>query len=184
MNVSEYDSKMGTSYEVFVDEIARIRAGKASPAMVQDVEVHAYGGASVLKVLELASVNVEDAQTLIVKPWDQSVIGEVAKAINNAGLGINGTIDGEIIRIKLPALTEERRQEYVKLLHQKMEHAKVAIRQVRHEAMKEAKKSEDDKDISEDELKDLEVEIQKLTDTFVKKIDTAGNAKEAELMSV
>lgn len=184
MDTNEVRDKMAKTVEVVSQEISTIRTGRATTSMIENVPVAAYGGAQTLRVMELASITVEDAQTMVVKPWDASVIGEIAKSLSNTGMGLSANIDGEIIRVKVPELTEERRKEFVKLLHTKMENGKVSLRQIRHDAMKDISKAEDAKDISEDERHDLEKEVQEITDKHVTKIDEIGKAKEADLMQV
>lgn len=184
MDLGNLKSKMKQTVDAVADEVARIRVGRANPSIVESVSVAAYGGTQNLRVMEMASINIEDAQTLIVRPWDQSVIGEIAKGINNSGLGLNGVIDGEIIRIKIPELTEERRREFVKLLGVKLENGKIAVRQVRQDGISDVKKNFEAKTISEDEKFRLEKEIQRLTDEASGEIDGLGKAKEEELMKV
>ena len=184
MDLSVYQHKMNVSVDQTGKQVARIRTGRATPALVQDIKIMAYGGAQELRVMELASIHVEDNDTLVIKPWDQSVIGEIAKGINHSGLGLSANIDGEIIRIKIPPLTEERRKEFVKLLKQEIEHGKVAIRQVRHEGMKAISQAETNKEISEDDKHRLEKELQDMTDQAVAQLDELEKAKEAELLAV
>jgi len=184
MDTNHVRDKMAKTVDVVSQEINTIRTGRATTTMIENVEVPAYGGAQMLRIMELGSIVVEDTRTMVVKPWDASIIGEIAKALSNTGMGLSANIDGEIIRIKIPELTEERRKEYIKLLHTKMENGKVSIRQIRHDAMKDIAKAEDAKDISEDERHDLENQVQEITDKHVAKIDEIGKAKEADLMQV
>lgn len=132
--------------------------------------------------MELATVSAQDAHTLIVSPYDKSVMGKIQRGIEDANLGISPAAAGEVIRIVLPPLTEERRKEFVKLISQKAEQGKVMIRQIRHESMSDIKKQEDS--LSEDEVERLEKEVQKLTDEYIGKIDSMKVEKEKELMQI
>ncbi len=184
MDINSTKQRMKQSVDAVADEVGRIRVGRATPSIVENVTVAAYGGTQILRVMEVASIHAEDNQTLVVKPWDQSIIGEIAKGINNSGLGLNGVVDGEIVRIRIPELTEERRREFVKLLGVKLENGKVAVRQARQDAMAEIKKQFEAKDLSEDDKYRLEKEAQRLTDEMIGEIDALGKAKEEELMKV
>lgn len=184
MDLHQVKGKMQKALSVARDDVATIRAGRATPALVENIVVPAYGGTQPMRVLELASIHAEDSQTLTIKPWDQSIIGDIAKGINTANLGINAVIDGEVIRIKIPPLTEERRREFVKLLKSKIEAAKVSVRQIRQDAMQDIKKALDAKEMSEDDKFRLEKEVQKVTDDAVSELDSIETQKEEELMKV
>ncbi len=184
MDATNIKSRMKATVDAVADEVSRIRVGRATPSIVENIVVPAYGGTQMLRVMELASINIEDTQTIVVRPWDQSVIGEIAKAINNSGLGLNGAIDGEIVRIRIPELTEDRRKEFVKLLGVKIENGKIAIRQVRHDVMADVKKDFESKAIGEDEKFRIEKDAQKITDDAIAEIDAIAKAKEEELMKV
>ena len=184
MDLNGIKTQMKQSLSVVTDDVNKIRVGRANPSMVENLMVAAYGGTQSMRIMEVASIVVEDAQTLVVKPWDQSIIGEIAKAINTSDLGLNGSIDGQLIRIKIPPLTEDRRKEFVKLLGTKLENGRVTLRQIRHDAMGDLKKMFDDKGIGEDEKFRLEKEIQKITDDFIGQLDQVGKDKETELMTV
>ncbi len=155
-----------------------IRAGKANPVMLSTVKVDYYGSQTPLS--QVANVNTPDAQTLSVQPWEKNLIPEIEKAIMVANLGFNPMNNGESIIISIPPLTEERRRELVKQAKAEGEHAKVGIRNARKDANNELKKL----DISEDELKNAEVDIQEITDTYIASIDTKYQAKEKEIMTV
>ena len=176
--------KMQAVIKVFQDDVASLRVGKATPSLIEDVVVPAYGGTQELKVMELASINASDTQTLVVNPWDKSVIGEAAKAINNAGLGVTAVIDGEIIRVIVPPVTEERRQELIKVLHAKLENAKIQLRQVRHDELNGIRTEFETKVINEDEKFAAEKELQTVMDDFTEKVDQLGKEKESELLKV
>lgn len=170
--------------EVLKTDLSTVRAGKATPSLVENIVVAAYGGTQRLKVVELAQIHAVDAQTLVITPYDGSIIGEIHKAIMEGNVGLTPVIDGQIIRISIPPLSEERRQQLVGLVHQKLEGGKIQVRQIRHEAMNDVKKSLNQKQISEDDLIRLEKEIQKLTDETISEIDSMGKKKEEELMAI
>lgn len=176
--------RMQEAYEMLRADFATVRTGKANSSLVENIVISAYGGSTRLKVMELATIHVQDPQTLIITPFDQSIIGEIEKGIADVGAGLNPVVDGTLIRISLPPLTQERRQEFVKLINQKAEQGRVMIRQARHEAMETVKKKSEGVGISEDEVIRIEKEIQKLTDEFIEKIDTLRSEKEEELMRI
>lgn len=175
--------KMHKALEAVHGDFATVRTGKASPALVENIMIKAYGGTAVLRVLELATIHVQDVQTLVLTPFDKSVIGEIERGIADAKVGINPIIDGNIIRINLPPLSEERRREFVKLIHTKGEQGKVTMRQMRQDGMIHAKRLEA-VGVSEDEIGRIEKEIQRLTDQYILEIDVLMKDKEVELMKV
>ena len=172
--------RMQKVMEVLKTDLATVRAGKASPQIVENIVVSAYGGTQKLKVVELAQIHAIDSQTLAVTPYDASIIGEINKAIIDGNVGLTPVIDGTLIRISIPPLSEERRLQLVGLINQKLEGGKIQIRQVRHEAMNDVKKQ----NLPEDETSRLEKEIQKLTDDTILEIDNMGRNKEQELMAI
>lgn len=184
MNLDEIKIKMGKVLEVLRSDLNTIRTGRAAPSLVENIVVSAYGGSSRLKVMELATIGALDTQTLLVTPFDGSIINEIQKAIMEANVGLNPVIDGEKIRISIPPLSEERRQQLIKLMHQKLENGKVMVRQVRHESMNDIKKQVNAQTISEDEMIRLEKETQRLTDATMEQIDSLGKNKEAELLQI
>lgn len=161
-------------------ELARVRAGRANPALLDEVRVEAYGSQMALR--EVATVSTADARLLIVKPFDASNLQAIERGIHNAGLGLNPSSDGVILRVPIPPLTEERRRALVKQIKDLAEEARIAIRSGRRDANELLKGAEKDKDISEDELKRGLDKVQKLTDDFVKQIDEAIGKKESEIM--
>jgi ribosome recycling factor len=179
--INNTKQRMQKALEVLHQDFATVRSGKANPSMVENIMVEAYEGTH-LRVMELATVSAQDAHTLIVSPYDKTVMGKILRAIEDANLGISPAAAGDMIRIVLPPLTEERRREFVKLVSQKAEQGKVMIRQMRHESMTEIKKIEDSS--SEDEVERLEKEVQKLTDDYIAKIDNLRSEKEKELMTI
>ncbi|HRN96411.1 MAG TPA: ribosome recycling factor [Candidatus Levybacteria bacterium] len=179
--VTSTKQKMQKVVEILQQDFATVRSGKANPSMVENIMIEAYEGTH-MRVMELATVSAQDAYTLIVNPYDKTVMSKIQKGIEDAELGISPAAAGEVIRIVLPPLTEERRKDFVKLINQKAEHGKVMIRQNRHEAMEDIKKHEDSS--AEDEVTRLEKEVQKLTDEFIAKIDSMRSEKEKELMTI
>ncbi len=171
---------MRKALEVLHSDIATIRTGKAAPSLVENIVVSVYNGASRLKVMEVATVNATDPQSLVLTPFDASIIEEIRKGIMESGAGLNPSSDGQVLRISIPPLSEERRGELIHLMHQKLESGHIMIRQIRHEAMSDLKKG----DLPEDESSRLEKEIQRATDDFIVQIDALGRKKEEELMQI
>lgn len=165
-------------------DLASIRSGRATPALVENIMVSAYEGTQHLRVMEMATITTQDAKTIVISPFDPSAIRDIERAIMEANVGLNPVVDGEIIRIAIPPLSEERRGEYVKLARTKLEAGRVMIRQIRHEAMKSLVRQEAEKEISQDERTLGEKRVQELTDEMIADIDAIGERKEAELMQV
>lgn len=163
-------------------EFATLRAGRANPKMLDKIFVDYYGASTA--ITQMAAVSVVEARNLVVQPWDMSALKMIEKAIQASDLGINPQNDGKVIRLNFPPLTEERRKELVKQVHQYSENCKVAVRNVRREANDEFKKMEKAKEITEDELKNAEKKVQDLTDKYIKMIDELESAKTSEVMSV
>lgn len=180
--VKDTKQRMDKSIEAFRAEISKIRTGKATTALLDGVKVDYYGTITPLK--QMGNVSVLDVHTLSITPWDRSAVGLIEKAILTADLGLNPSSDGTNIRVPIPMLTEERRKEYVKLCKKIGEDAKVAIRNVRRDANEHLKKEQKEKKISEDELKNLENEIQKMTNEHINSIDEILKHKEKEIMEV
>jgi ribosome recycling factor len=172
--------KMRKALEVLAGDIATIRTGKAAPSLVENISVSVYNGTTKLRVMEVATINASDPQTLVLTPFDQSIIEEIRKGIMESGSGLNPASDGQVLRISIPPLSEERRQELIHMMNQKLENGRVMIRQIRHEAMDEIKKA----DLPEDEAGRLEKEVQSATDDFVSQIDAMGKKKEEELIQI
>ncbi len=184
MNLDEFKQKMGKALEVLKGDLATIRTGRATPSIVEHIVINAYGGTQRLKVMELATIAISDSQTIVITPFDQSIIGEIAKGILEANVGLNPGNDGNVIRISIPPLSQERRGELIHLMKQKLENGRIMIRQVRHEAMIEIKKGYNDKIIAEDEMARLEKEAQKATDETISEIEAMGEHKEKELLQL
>lgn len=175
------EEKMGAAIEHLDKELVHIRAGKASPTMLDGVLVKYYGSMTPLN--QVSNVSTPDARTIAIQPWEKALIPEIEKAIMAANLGFNPENNGEIIRINIPVLTEERRKELVKQVHQEGENAKVSLRAARKEANDSLKKLLKE-GLSEDLEKDAESDVQKLTDDFGKKIDDLVKAKEKDIMTI
>jgi len=165
-------------------DLATIRTGRATPALVENVIISAYDGSQKLKVKELATITTEGAKMLIISPFDPSIITEIEKGINSANLGFSARIDGSIIRLNIPPLTSERRDEFIKLAHLKIEAGRVMVRQIRHDEMIKLKRQFEADEIGEDEKKRLELEIQEITDEMMAEIDDIRMKKEDELKQI
>jgi ribosome recycling factor len=163
------------------NELNKIRAGKASPSMLDDVMVDYYGSATPLS--QIGSVNTPDARTIVIQPWEKSLLSAIEKAIMEANLGVNPQNDGVIIRINVPPLTEERRRDLVKKAKAEAETGKIAIRNIRKDANEKIRKLKAE-GVSEDEMKAGEAEVQKLTDAYIVKVDQLSEAKEKDIMTV
>jgi len=184
MDEASVRAQMDNVLRVLFDDLASIRTGRSTPALVENVVVSAYGGAQRLKVMELATITTPDPQTLIIEPWDKSIIGEIRQGILAANVGLNPVIDGSILRIAMPPLTTEDREKYIKLLNTKLEHARVQIRQIRGDVMRTLKESFEKKEITEDERFSFEKKLQEITDEYIDNINERGHAKEEELLKI
>jgi ribosome recycling factor len=173
---------MEKSVDYMVHEFAAVRTGKASPALVENVDVHAYGSA--MKLKQLALITTPEPRLLVVQPFDAGTVRDIEKALNESRIGITPAVDGKIIRLPIPELSEERRKDLVRSLGKMAEEARVRVRANRRAAMDEAKKLKASGELTEDGLRDTEAEVQKLTDRFVKSIDDHLARKEAEIMKV
>ena len=176
------EEKMRTAGRVLREELAAIRTGHASPALIEHIKVEYAGVPTPLN--QIAGISAPEARLLVIHPWDKSSINNITKVILTSDLGLNPTSDGNIIRINIPPLSEERRQELIKVVRKRVEERKVAVRNVRHEAMGGLKALEKDKDIAQDEHKRALDQLQKLTDRFISDIEQIGRDKETELMEV
>jgi len=176
------ETKMQTSVDVLKKELATIRTGRATPALVEHIKVEYAGVPTPLN--QIAGISVPEARLLVVQPWDRNSLHEIEKAILKSDLGLNPSNDGNVIRLRIPPLSEERRQELIKAVHRRIEEGRIAIRNVRRDALEELKKSEKSREISQDELKRALDQLQKLTDGFIAKAEQVGKDKEAELMEV
>lgn len=177
-----YEEKMKRAIDALLDEFSTIRAGRANPNIIKNVTVDYYG--AVTPVSQVGNITVPEARILQIQPWDLNVLKDLEKALHEAELGINPTNDGKVIRLIFPELTEERRKELTRDVKKRGETAKVTIRNIRREAIDYFKKAEANKEISEDQLKDLEVDVQELTDRYVANIDENIEVKSEDIMLV
>jgi ribosome recycling factor len=180
--ISDAATRMGKSVEAFQTELGKIRTGRAHPNLLNHIRVDYYG--SEVPLTQAANVSVEDARTLTVAPWDKSMVSAIEKAIMTSDLGLNPNTAGVVIRIPLPPLTEERRRDLVKVVRGEAEGARVAIRNIRRDANNDFKELLKEKEISEDDERRAQDEIQKLTDRFVQDAEKLLATKEAELMEI
>ena len=180
--ISRYRDRMDKCVYALKDEFSSLRTGRASAGLLDQVMVEAYG--SKVPISQVGSVSVPEPRSITVSIWDKAVVIAVEKAIRNAGLGLNPVTEGQNLRIPVPPLTEERRRDLAKLAGKYAEQQKVAVRNVRRDAMDDLKKAEKDSVINQDEQKRMEVEVQKLTDDAVRRVDEALKTKEQEIMQV
>jgi len=180
--IKDAEVRMGKSIESLQTELTKIRTGRAHPSLLDQIQVDYYGAATPIN--QVANVTIEDSRTLVVTPWEKDMVAKVEKAIMGSDLGLNPATAGTVIRIPMPPLTEERRRDLVKVVKHEAEQGRVAIRNIRRDANSDFKDLLKEKEISEDEERKAEENIQKLTDTYVAKIDKVLADKEAELMEV
>ena len=176
------EEKMDKSEQHVEHEFSGVRTGKASPALVENIQAEVYG--SMMRIKELANISVPESRMLLIQPWDQGSVGPIEKAIQKANLGLNPAVQGKFIRIVLPDLSTETRLKFVKAVKAMAETGKVAIRQIRRDAIEAVKKEGKNGGVSEDEVETAEGEVQKLTDQYIKKIDDHLTHKEKEIMTV
>jgi ribosome recycling factor len=181
-SLADADQKMEKATSVFKDELGAIRTGRATPALLSRLVVEYYG--TQVPLQQLASFSVPEPRTLLVQPYDKNAIGAMEKAIMASDLGITPSNDGNVIRLSFPPLTEERRKDLIKLVHQRGEDARVAVRNIRRHSKEELEKLERDASISEDELMRAEKDLQKLTDKHIAEIDVIVAHKEQELKEI
>lgn len=182
--VSEMRGKMQKALQVLQEDLATVRTGRATPSLIENVVVTVYGGAQKMKIKELATIAASDPQTLVLQPFDPSITGEIQKGIMEANVGLTPSSDGNVIRISIPPLSEERRKDLIKLMKQKLENGRIAIRQIRQDARNNVRKQHNDKIISEEQMFAIDKEIQKVTDEIMIPVDEMGREKEAELMQI
>lgn len=180
--IANAKERMTKAISAFTRELASIRAGRANAALLDKISIDYYGAPTPIN--QLAGISVPEARLLVIQPYDKSVLGEIEKAILKSDLGLNPSNDGSVIRLAIPALTEERRKELAKLVKKDAEEAKVAVRNIRRDANDELKKLEKNGEITEDDHRGKSDEIQKLTDEHIAKIDTIAKEKEKEIMEV
>ena len=182
MDYSEIKEKMEKTIESLVQRLSEVRAGRANPAILNKVKIDYYGTPTPIN--QVAGISVPEARMIMIQPWDVSILKEIEKAILASEIGINPNTDGKVIRLVFPELTEERRKDLVKEIKKYAEDAKVSIRNARRDGIDKAKAMQKDGDITEDELKAAETEIQKITDKYIEEVDKTIIAKETEIMSI
>jgi ribosome recycling factor len=183
MNLTDVRVKMEKAMEALFSDLSSLKTGQANPALIEKILIEAYE--TRMPLVELATITTSGPSQLIVTPFDQSILKNIEKSLTqDRHLGLSVATEGNLIRIQIPPLTEERRQEFIKMLHQKLEAGKVMIRQVRHEAMEEIEKAFADKQTGEDEKFRSQQDLQKITDEFNNKIEEIGRKKEAELSTI
>ena len=182
MDFTNMKEKMKKTINNYADRLAEIRAGRANPAILNKIKIDYYGTPTPIN--QVAGISVPEARLIVIQPWDMSILKEIEKAILASEIGINPNNDGKVIRLAFPELNEERRKEIVKDVKKMAEEAKVGVRAARRDGMEEAKAEQKEGNITEDELKQAEIEIQKITDKNIEEIDKILEAKEKEVMSV
>lgn len=180
--LNPFEEKMKMSVSVYTDELKSVRAGRANPAILDKITVSYYGVDTPLN--QVAGISVPEARLITIQPWDASIIGEIEKAIQRSDIGINPSNDGKVVRLAIPPLTTERREDLTKQVSGYGENAKVSIRNIRRDAMDQVKKLEKDGDISEDDKRTIEGDIQELTDKYVNEIDEITSRKQEEIMEI
>ena len=182
MDLKNIEERMQKTLSVFSENLAEIRAGRANPAILNKIKVNYYGVPTPIN--QVAGISVPEARLIVIQPWEASLLKEIEKEIMKAEIGINPNNDGKVIRLNFPELNEERRKEIVKDVKKLSEEAKVSVRAVRRDGMDEAKSLQKDEKMTEDELRNSENEIQKLTDKYIDEIDKMTDEKEKEVMSI
>jgi ribosome recycling factor len=176
------DARMSRAVEAMERDFQAVRTGRASTALVERLSVEYYGTPTALN--QLASISVPEAHSIVIQPWDRSVLGAIEKAIQRSDIGLMPNVDGTVVRLNIPPLTEERRKEIVRVVHKRMEEARVEIRNHRRDAADEIKRRERDGDIGADDARRELDQVQKLTDRWIAEVDRAGGAKEQEILEV
>lgn len=178
----EYEERMNKRVDDYHQELKTVRAGRANASILDKISVEYYG--AMTPIAQIGSISTPEPRMLVIQPWDSSVLNEIEKAINKSEIGIAPQNDGKVIRLSFPPLTEERRKELVKTVKKYCEEAKVQIRNIRRDALDDFKKKQKASEITEDDMKGIEKDIQDLTDKFVKEIDSITEAKEKEILEV
>lgn len=179
---AEVEIRMRKAVEALRKELAAVRTGRASPALVEHIRVDYYGVPTPIQ--QVAGVSVPDPRMIMIQPWDKTMLGAIEKAILKSDLGLTPANDGNIIRLPVPPLTEERRKDLVKMVRRRVEEGRVALRNIRRDALEEFRKMEKEKQISVDENKRAQDQLQKLTNAFTAEVDNLGQSKEAELLEI
>ncbi len=179
---SDVEHRMKKAVEALQRDLQTVRTGRASPALVERLQVEYYGTPTPLQ--QIAAIHATDARTLTIQPWDRKALGDIEKAIQKSDLGLNPANDGQVIRLVIPVLTEEPRKELVKVVHKKVDEGKVAVRNCRRDGHDHLREQEKNKEISADDLKRGTDRLQKLTDRYIEEMDKVGRAKENEILAV
>lgn len=182
--VSQMRQKMQKTLNALQEDLATVRTGRAMPSLVENVVVGVYEGTQRLRIKELATISVSDSQTLVITPFDPSITNEIQKGIMETNIGLTPSSDGNVIRISIPSLSEERRRDLIKLMKQKLENGRIAIRQIRQDARNNVRRKHNDKEISEEQMYKLDQDIQKITDEVILAVDEMGSKKESELLQI
>ena len=180
--LSEVSTKMDRAVDAFKRDLTQLRTGRATPALVENIDVDYYGSMTPLK--QIASISAPDARAIMIQPWDTAAMREIEKSLQTSDMGFNPSNDGSTITVPIPPLTQERRQAMVKLLKGKMEDGKISVRNVRRDGLESLRKLEKEKSISQDDGRRAQDQLQKTTDGHTKLIDETGSAKEAEILQV
>lgn len=182
--LSQTKNNMRKAIEVTRTDLSSIRSGRASASLVENIHISAYEGSQRLRVMEMATISIPDAKTIVITPYDPTTREDIIRGIQAGSANLTPVSDGDVLRITIPAMSQEQREEYIKLAHVKLEGGRIMIRQVRQEAMKDLKRELDEKSISEDQEKVGEKKVQEITDEMIGEIDSIGERKEAELLQV
>jgi len=182
--VLQMRARMQKALLVLQEDLSTVRTGRAMPSLVENMVVSVYAGAQKLRIKELATISASDPQTLVLQPFDPSIAGEIQKGIMEANIGLTPSSNGNIIRISIPPLSQERRVELIKLMKQKLENGKIVIRQIRQDARNIVRKQHNDKEISEEQMYRIDQDIQKITDEIMIPVDEMGRKKEVELLQI
>jgi len=180
--LKDINSRMNKAIEVLVHELSTIRTGRASPALVENIKVDYHG--VLTPIIQIAAISIPEAKMIVIQPWDRSTLREIEKSILKSDLGLNPTSDGNIIRIIIPTLTEERRKDLIKVVNKRLEETRIALRNVRRDGIENLKRSEKDKQISQDQLGRATEQIQNLIDGHIDKVNEIGQEKEKEILEI
>ena len=182
--LSQTREKMRKAVDITRTDLASIRSGRASPALVENIVITTYEGSQKLRVMELATVTAPDARSILISPYDRTTVPDIVRGIMENHAGLNPVADGDVVRVTIPPLSQEQREDFLKLAKAKLEGGRVMVRQIRHEAMRDLKRMEEEKQLSQDEEKVGEKKVQELTDEMIGQVDGMGKRKEEELMQV
>jgi ribosome recycling factor len=180
--LTEIDGKMKKTVDALTRDLAAIRTGRASPALVEHIKADYHG--VLTPINQIASISIPEAKMILIQPWDRSSTRSIEKAILTSDLGLNPTSDSNVIRIPIPPLTEERRRELIRIVHKRAEEGRIAIRNLRREGIERLRQTEKNKEISQDKYTRASEQLQKLTDSFIDKVNDIGQTKETEIMEV